>query len=65
VQEKGIHTIFNKIIAENFPYLEKATPTQVQKTSRTKTDLTKIDLSHNILSLKQQAQKIEKEYRRP
>jgi phosphatidate phosphatase PAH1 len=61
VQAKGIHDIFNKIIAENFPNLEKTMPIQVQEASRTPTDLIKIELPHNILSLKQQAQKIEKE----
>jgi hypothetical protein len=35
VQTKGIHNIFNKIIAENFPNLEKAMPIQVQEASRT------------------------------
>jgi hypothetical protein len=31
VQEKGIHNIFNKIIKENFPNVEKAMPIQVQE----------------------------------
>jgi chromosome segregation ATPase len=35
VQGKGICNIFNKIITENFPNLEKAMTIQVQKTSRT------------------------------
>jgi hypothetical protein len=35
VQAKGIHYIFNKIITENFPKLNKVMPIQVQKTSRT------------------------------
>jgi hypothetical protein len=35
MQTKGIHTIFNKIITENFPNLEKTMPVQVQKASRT------------------------------
>jgi chromosome segregation ATPase len=35
VQAKGIHNIFNKIITENFPNLEKIMPTQVQEASRT------------------------------
>jgi chromosome segregation ATPase len=35
VQAEGIHNIFNKIITENFPKLEKAMPIQVQETSRT------------------------------
>jgi hypothetical protein len=34
-QAKGICNTFNKIIAENFPNLEKALPTQVQETFRT------------------------------
>jgi type IV secretory pathway VirB4 component len=54
VQAKGICNIFNKIITDNFPNLEKSRLDQ--------TDLTKIELPHNILSLKQQAQRIEKEY---
>jgi chromosome segregation ATPase len=35
VQTKGIHNIFNKIITENFPNLEKAMTIQVQETSKT------------------------------
>jgi hypothetical protein len=35
VQAKGIHNIFNKIIAENFTNLETETPIQVQEFSRT------------------------------
>jgi hypothetical protein len=35
VQAKGIRNIFNKIITENFPNLEKAMPIQVQEASRT------------------------------
>jgi hypothetical protein len=34
VQAKGICDRLNKIIAENFPYLKKEMPIQVQKTSR-------------------------------
>jgi esterase/lipase len=34
VQTKGIHNIFNKIITENFPNLEKTMPIQVQEVSR-------------------------------
>jgi hypothetical protein len=62
VQAKGIHNIFNKIITENFPNLEKTMPIQVQKTSRTPNRLDQIELTHNLLSLKKQAQRIEKEY---
>jgi hypothetical protein len=35
VQAKGTHNIFNKIITENFPNLEKTIPIQVQEASRT------------------------------
>jgi hypothetical protein len=35
VQAKGIHNIFNKIITENFPNLEKVMPIQVQEASGT------------------------------
>jgi hypothetical protein len=35
VQAKGIRNIFNKIITENFPNLEKAMPIQVHEASRT------------------------------
>jgi hypothetical protein len=55
VQAKGICNIFKKIITENFPNLEKTMPGH-------QTDLTKIELPHAILSLKQQAQRIEKKH---
>jgi hypothetical protein len=61
VQAKGIHNIFTKLITENFPNLEKTMPIQEHEASRTP-DLTKIELPHDILSLKQKAQRIEKEY---
>jgi hypothetical protein len=35
VQAKGICNIFNQIITENFPSLEKVMPIQVQEASRT------------------------------
>jgi hypothetical protein len=35
VQTKGMHNIFNKIIAENSPNLEEAMPIQVEEASRT------------------------------
>jgi hypothetical protein len=35
VQAKGIHNIFNKIITENSPNLEKVMPIQIQEASRT------------------------------
>jgi hypothetical protein len=56
VQAKGIHNIFNKLITENFPNLEKVMPIQVQEASRTPNRLAKIELSHNILSLKQRTE---------
>jgi hypothetical protein len=34
-QAKGMHNIFNKIITENFPNLEKSIPIQMQEASRT------------------------------
>jgi hypothetical protein len=56
VQVKGMSNIFNKIIMENFPNLEKDIPIQMQ------TDQIKIELPHDISSLKQQVQKLGKEY---
>jgi hypothetical protein len=44
VQAKGIHNIFNKIITENVPNLEKTMPIQEQEASRTPKDLTKLEL---------------------
>jgi hypothetical protein len=38
-QAKGICNVFNKIITENFPNLEKIVPIQVQKASRTQNRL--------------------------
>jgi hypothetical protein len=35
VQAKGIRNIFNKIIIDNFPNLEKDLPIQIQEASRT------------------------------
>jgi hypothetical protein len=39
VQAKRIHNIFNKIITEKFPNLEKTMPIQAQETSRTPNNL--------------------------
>jgi hypothetical protein len=61
IQAKGIHNIFNKIIAENFTNLKKALHINYRNPPRHQTDLTKIEPPHNI-SLKQQAQRTEKEY---
>jgi hypothetical protein len=62
VQAKGIQNTFNKIITENFPNLEKVLPTHIQEASRTPNRLDQNRTTHNILSLKQQAQRTEKEY---
>jgi hypothetical protein len=35
VQTKGIHNIFNKIITENYPNLEKILPIQIQEAPKT------------------------------
>jgi hypothetical protein len=48
VQAKGAHNIFNKIITENFPNLEKTMSIQVQEASRTPSSLEKIELPHDI-----------------
>jgi chromosome segregation ATPase len=62
VKAKGISNMFNKIITENFPNLKKTMPTQVQEASRTPNRLAQNRTTHNILSLRQQEQIIEKEY---
>jgi chromosome segregation ATPase len=62
VQAKGIHNIFNKIITENFPNLEKSMLIQVQEPQEHQTDQIKIELTHDILSLKQKVQTLKKEY---
>jgi hypothetical protein len=62
VQAKGIYNIFNKITTENFPTLKKVLPIQVQEASRTPNRPDKGKFPHDILSLKQQAQRTEKEY---
>jgi hypothetical protein len=62
VQAKGMCNIFNKIITENFPNLEKAIPYRCKRPPEHQIDLTKIELPHDILSLKEQVQRLEKEY---
>jgi hypothetical protein len=54
LQAKGLHYTVNKLITENLPNLETSPGHN--------TDLTKIELLHGILSLKQQAQRTEKEF---
>jgi predicted nuclease with TOPRIM domain len=62
VQAKGMHNIFNKIITENFPNLEKSMPIQVHKASRipNRPDQSRTTPWHIIL--KKQIQRPEKEY---
>jgi microcompartment protein CcmL/EutN len=51
VQEKGRHNIFNKIITENFPNLEKIMPIQVKETFRTpnRSDQNRTNTRHIII----------------
>jgi hypothetical protein len=51
VQAKGIYNIFNKIITENFPNLEKTMTIQVQEASRTpsRLDQNRTTLQHIII----------------
>jgi hypothetical protein len=49
VQAKRMHNIFNKII-KNFPNPDKLCPYRYRKPPGHQTDLTKIELPHNILS---------------
>jgi hypothetical protein len=46
VQAKGMHSIFNKIITENFPNLEKTMPYKYRKPPEHQRDLTQIELPH-------------------
>jgi hypothetical protein len=61
VEAKGMCNIFNKIITKQLPKSRETMPILVQKTSKTPNRLDKIEVPHNILSLKQ-VQRIEKEY---
>jgi hypothetical protein len=49
VQAKGMHNIFNKIITENFPHLERTMPIQVHEASRTPNRLDQNRTTHDIL----------------
>jgi hypothetical protein len=62
VQAKGIHNIFNKIMTENFQIWRKLCQFRYRKPPEHQTDLTKVELLHDILSLKEQVQRLEKEY---
>jgi DNA repair exonuclease SbcCD ATPase subunit len=54
VQAKVMRNIFNKIITESFPNLEKDIPTQMREASRTPNRLDQNTTTHDIASLKQQ-----------
>jgi hypothetical protein len=62
VQAKGMLNIFNKIIMENFPNLEKDIPILMQKASMSpnRPDQNRTTPQHIII--KQQVQKLGKEY---
>jgi hypothetical protein len=62
VQAKGMPNIFIKIITENLPNLEKVISLQMQRPRGHQTDQIKRKLHHDISSLKQQVQKLRKEY---
>jgi chromosome segregation ATPase len=62
VQAKRICNIFNKIVTENFPNLEKVLPIQVQEASRIPNRLNCNGTSPWHIIIKQQAQRTEKEY---
>jgi hypothetical protein len=62
IQAKGICNLFNKIIAENFPNLQKEMHIRYRKPPEHQTDMTKLEPLHDILYLKQLAQKMRKEY---
>jgi hypothetical protein len=62
VREKGMHNIFNKIIREISQIQRKLCPYSYRKPPELQTDLTKIELPYDILLLKQQVQRLEKEY---
>jgi hypothetical protein len=62
VQAKGMCNIANKIITENFANLGNSMPIQVQEASRTPNRPDQNRITRGILSLKQQVQRLEKEY---
>jgi hypothetical protein len=61
VQAKRMHNTFTKINTENFPIKRNLCPYRCTRPPEHQTDLTKIELTHGILSLKQ-VQRPEKEY---
>jgi hypothetical protein len=61
-EEEGQENIVNKIITENFPNLEKTSPFRYRKPPEHQTNMIKIELPHDISSIKQQIQRLEKEH---
>jgi chromosome segregation ATPase len=61
-QVKGIHDIYNKIITENFPNLEKTIPIQVWKASRTPNRLDQNRTTPQHIIIKTTSTETEKEY---
>jgi hypothetical protein len=62
VQAKGMHDIFNNIITENFPNLEKTMPIQVQKASQTPNRLDQNRTTSRHIIIKTTSQRLENEY---
>jgi hypothetical protein len=62
VQDKGMHNIFNKIIAENFPGLEKEMPIEVQEVCKTQNRHDQNRTSPQHIIVKQLGQRTKKEY---
>jgi hypothetical protein len=62
VQAKRMYNIFNKIITENFPNLEKSVPIQVHKASRTpnRPDENRTNPRHIIIKIT--IQRLERKY---
>jgi hypothetical protein len=58
MQAKGMRNIFNKIITENFPNLQKSMPIQVQEASRTQNrpDQNRITPQHIIIKTSTETQ---------
>jgi chromosome segregation ATPase len=62
VQAKGIHKIFKKTTTKSSQISRKFCTFRYRKPPGHQADLTKIKPPHGILSLKQHAQRMEKEY---
>jgi hypothetical protein len=61
-QAKEIHNMLNKILMKISQIVRKICPFRYRKLPGHQTVLTKIVLTHSILSVKQQAKRTEKEY---